>query len=936
MLAFIGREQHLTSLEQALAAVERGAGQIVYVRGDPGMGKTTLVQHFLDELRHDPGTVILQGRCYQRETVPYKALDSLIDSLCHYLDLRPADEVSGFLPDDMAALVRVFPVLDQVAKRVGSSTREELSSDPQELRRRAAGALRQLLTRIAAHRRLVLFIDDLQWGDIDSAPFLDSLMRPPDTPELLLIAVYRGKDADNSPLMRALLAADRWLGKAAPTRTVDVGSLSQDESTALAYALLLSSGVDARAAEAISRESAGDPLFIRELAQYATAAPDTDRGSLSLADLICARIAGMADNERHLIEILAVAGKPLPASIAYRAAEVAPAEQAMVLHRLRTARLIHAFEDGELDEHIEIYHDRIRELVTAGLSGQAQKLHYGRLAAAVAESENPDTESLAEYYRGAGNRAAAARSALIAAHHAAKALSFARAATLYQQALELGEHDRPERLQILVELGQMQKAAGQPIEAASSFLAAARLSRGVAALDLRRRAAGEQLRSGQIPEGLATMEPVLRAVGLELPKSRMRAIARRLYWRTRLHVRGWRFEPRESSEISPRERLRVTTCYDLYSALCVADMVLASVFSARGLVEALSVGDRDSTIVLGASEAVVICGLGQERAARQMAAFVESISDPSRELDRSNNLLMSCMLPVFRGHYARAYACSQEALEALRNRRERVDYYSQMWERDQVAHYAALALLFQLDFAELARVGPEYITAAERSGNWQNVALLRSITMPILCLKNGDVDRAYREADLALADWSGADFQLPHFVALLGRVWADLYRGDAIEALRRCRQIESKLASSLLLKVQLVRSMWQCFRSLAAAQACLAGASNRDALLRRAARDARRLDREGLDIAHCLARLVRANIASARGDHNTANWLLSDAARAFEESSMTNWAATVRWALGKRIGGDKGASLVRAAEKVLARHQIADLARICRILVPSS
>ena len=931
--AFIGRDRHLAKLERALADVDDGAGQIVYVRGDAGMGKTTLVQYFLDELQYDPRAVVLQGRCYQRETVPYKALDSLIDSLCHYLDTRPVKEVSGFLPDDMAALARVFPVLAQVAKRVGSDASKDLPSDPQELRRRAAAALRQLFTRIGARHRLVLFVDDLQWGDIDSAPFLDSLMLPPDTPRLLLVATYRGKEADKSSLLRSLFAADRWLGNAAPMRTVDVGSLSGDESTALAYTLLLAAGVEARAAGAISRESAGDPLFIHELARYAAAAPDADRGSLSLADVIRARVANLVDNERSLIEILALAGRPIPVSIACQAAEIESSEQATMLHRLRTARLIHVLGGSESGEHIEIYHDRIREVVTAGLPAQVQKGYYRRLASAVEESERPDPKSLAAYYLGAGDRAAAARYALIAARRAAEALSFARAAMLYQQALELGDHERGARRQILIEQAQMQQAAGQPGEASDSFLAAAELSSGLVALDLRRRAAGEKLRSGRIAEGMTAIEPLLREVGLEVPKSRMRAFAQILYWRARLRLRGLRFEPRQSADIPPRKLLRVTTSYDLYSGLVNADPVRASAITARALVEALSAGDRESAVIHGTCEVIIISGLGQQRWAQKMATFLESIGDSSRTLDRANLLFIKGMLLVFRGHYAEGYARNREAIAELRNAPERIDQYSPMWLRDLIAQYATLALLIQLDFAEMDRVAPGHITAAEQCGNGQCVVVLRSIAMPVLSLCRGDLDRAYRETEAVIADCPGDDFQLPHFLALLGGVLADLYGEDGISALRRCQQVQSKLASSLLLQLQLVRIMWRFFRGLAAARACLEGAGNSDALLRRVAGDARALDREGMAMTHGLARLLRGSLAIARGHHDTANWLLGDAARAFDNCALTNWAAVTRWVLGKRIGGRKGESLAQAAETALAGHRIVDLGRMSRLLI---
>ena len=104
----------------------------------------------------------------------------LIDSLAVFLGTL-ADEVThSVMPRDRLALTRVFPVLGGVPEVSGATYPSIESADQQELRHRAMNALRELLQRLAIREPLVLYVDDLQWGDEDSADLLADLVRPPD------------------------------------------------------------------------------------------------------------------------------------------------------------------------------------------------------------------------------------------------------------------------------------------------------------------------------------------------------------------------------------------------------------------------------------------------------------------------------------------------------------------------------------------------------------------------------------------------------------------------------------------------------------------------------------------------------------------------------------------------------------------------------------
>ncbi|MBC8290073.1 MAG: protein kinase [Planctomycetes bacterium] len=387
----VGREPQLKQLEQAWREVETGETRNVFVSGRSGMGKSVLISKFLEQLAercHDAGdnAVILEGRCYEQESVPFKALDSLIDALAVFLGQMGRSEVRKFMPEDSPALTRLFPVLGQF--QPGSAKRAELSllnADPQEIRQRAVTALRELLSRIGEQRPLVLYIDDLQWGDADSATLLAELLRPPDSPKLLLLGSFRAENVGiNEPLKR--LDEEFAKGEPPPHRQdLTVESLSEDESRRLATMLLgedLDAGRKQHLAERIAQESGGWPFFVWELAQHVREDVALSSESLELDEVIWSRVNRLPESTRRLLEVLSVAGRPTRAVQAYRAIALV-SQGPGLLAQLRTGSFVRLTDDEDRRTIAETYHGRIRESVIAHLSGEDFQQHSLQIAEVV-------------------------------------------------------------------------------------------------------------------------------------------------------------------------------------------------------------------------------------------------------------------------------------------------------------------------------------------------------------------------------------------------------------------------------------------------------------------------------------------------------------------------------------------------------------------------
>src|SRR5256712_5204970 len=482
---FIGRVEQLAVLDRAFEAAMIGRAQMVFVCGSSGLGKTALIRRFLAGLcEREPDAVLVTGRCYERESVPYKALDSLVDRLSHYLRTLPSSEVEALLPHDVAALTRLFPVLQRVDAIAGTRFRPVRAANAQELRRRSFAAFRELLARLSDRHPVVLVIDDLQWGDSDSAALIADLMFGADAPALLFVACYRFEDLFSSAAVRMLLFDDDSPSAACDVHRVEVAELNEQEAYELAAALTKTFGGAATAIESIVRESGGSPFFINELIQYSAAtmlagdisasesAVNHDMSSrVGLDAVIRARTGRLGEGPQRLLHALAIFGGPLKLSVAIEAAGLLHGGVQDVM-LLRAAHLTRMRVAGS-GEEIEFYHDRIREAILADIPKDEIPRLHARLAAVLQRSDDVNPETLLFHFRGAGQLDVASMYALAAADRARDAVAFDRAASYYRLALQLGEGANAKRCEVPSKLGDALATSGRGYEAAQAYFAAA-------------------------------------------------------------------------------------------------------------------------------------------------------------------------------------------------------------------------------------------------------------------------------------------------------------------------------------------------------------------------------------------------------------------------------------------------------------------------------
>jgi tRNA A-37 threonylcarbamoyl transferase component Bud32 len=933
--SFLGRDTQLQLLEDAYQASGQRRAVLVAVHGPSGVGKSALVQHFLNRL-HQRAAVVLAGRCYEHESVPYKALDPIVDELGAYLRGLPHNEVEARLPRDVGPLTRVFPVLVRVGAVAEAAARSSPSPDPQELRRQAFAGLRELLARIGDRRPLVLHIDDFQWGDVDSAYLLAELLRPPDPPSLLLLLSYRSEDTA-SPCLRALADA---LGKEQTflRKELAVAPLTEAETGELVFRML---GPDAGAhVGSIARESGGNPFFITQLVQEILSAgehAESRQGQITLEGLIRNRVSRLPEGAQRLLEVVAVSGRPIGEDEAFQAAD-ANADMRVVLARLESAKFVRGTQSTE-GRHLETYHDRIRETVMAGLAPDSLQKHHRRLALVLEASVDADAEVVAGHFECAAERAKAGEFYARAAERAAEALAFDHAANLFQRSLDLRPLSGTEGRKLQIARANALANAGRGAEAGPIFSATAEGLEGFEQCELRLRAADQFMLSGHTKEGLEILNMLLRGVGLGMAGGRRRALFNMLLERIRMRLRGTHYQERTAATIPPEELLRVDLCQTAFHRMMTVDATQGLRFQAKQVRLALRAGEPSRVAEGLANEAfLTTVDSGMKPSIRSQQAWNRAMS----LADRLNNPFTSAYTTSLAGWCAWAQGHWKTALSML-ERAEMIAVKGHVFAAlgiTKLLHGKLDCLMMLGRWKDISRSIPVWLQDARRRGDQFGISTML-VHSYVACLAANRPDDAISAIGQCWDVWPQEGNIMGTYWSLYGRAETALFRGEGTGAWDLIHRDRATLKQTTLYQFlpifKLVMVQLQARAALAAAAAMPAGGryfDKRSRLVRAAEREARRIEWHRPSWCDPLATLVRAGIANLKGRSEESVALLSAAEAGCTGADLSLYAAVAKRRRGQLLGGVEGKALVDAADAYMSEQEIRNPARITAMLAP--
>ena len=372
---FVGRASELARLTAAWTSAAAGRAQLVLVTGEPGAGKTRLVE----ELRGN--AVAVEARAYPAEGLLAYGVATT------WLRYPP---VAARLPRlDQAHLTELARLLPELATRV---TPPEPRPEA-ELRRRLSEAIARAL--LAAGAPLLLTVDDAQWADAQSLRVLHYLVRTAPSARLLVAATARREDLEDGHPLAELITALQALERCTE---IELGRLDRAE-TALLAGRIAGAPLDAAGLDRLYGDSEGNPLFVVEALR-----PDAPATAPKVQAVISGRLARLAPAAAELAGVAAAIGREFTADVLAAATGLEETAFLGALDELWRRGIVRAHGPNAYD----FSHGRIRDAAYAALSPPRRR-HAHLVIARALEQRNGTAAALALHYENAGATAEAVR-----------------------------------------------------------------------------------------------------------------------------------------------------------------------------------------------------------------------------------------------------------------------------------------------------------------------------------------------------------------------------------------------------------------------------------------------------------------------------------------------------------------------------------------------
>lgn len=936
-----GRESEFAELKKGLEKVYQKDCAIVYVYGYAGTGKTSLVNFFLKELRGGISQVlVLTNTCYDQVFMPYKTLDGLIDKLVQYLKSFQQQDILSLIPSNTSALLQLFPVFGQLKNIKENQQPDKHISDVVKLRKAGIKALQELLVNLSKIITLVIFIDDIQWGDADSIKVFEEMFNSVNHLPFLLILSYRSENASSIlvKLFRSLSSLTN-----VKTYSVELSELNLAQATDIATNLLNNEpNITEDRIISIVEESEGNLLLLTELIGHEI--KNLKQGqikkhrAISLKDIIQSNLEELPVSTRSFLEVIFAANCPMERNFVKKLLNHFLCEP-NTINLLGMHRLI-SITSSEADYQIVPYHHSVRQVVMDSLSLDYLKSVHLKLATLLEKEQELNLEMLSTHFYKAENFAKALMYADKAADKAVELLAFDRAVQLYQFSLDVVKGSSHsignsyttafdiENLQI--KLAKALSNGGHYFEAGMIYLETAKKNDLKKAVPFYISASEHLLGAGYYREGTDTLHLVCKKLNMAWPKTTFTTLLRLIFYRLLLNWRGFNFDTQNKDEVSQETLPKLDICWAATSMILTGD-IRGIYFQSVHLYQALKANFPHHISLAFSLEAGLLSCQGKA-SIEKAKQFSEKAHFLAKE--EANSYLLgwvkhaNAYMCWHLGYWADSITNWDEAEKFFR------EYYKNAHHEIHIGQLLSLwALFFLGETKKLCEETPKILYSFKQRKDLLNEISVYCVANPIIHLVDDQPNKAVQEIDKALQEWQGISFSNIHWASFFNKVLLDLYCGDAMQAWLRVKNTWSKIKNSgLLSRVELARAKAYFLRGSTVLAAIVKGSITRS-LLWEVKNSIKVLEKVDLPYAIAWANILKIGVVAFKKDQSLLIEALEFAEISCQKADMKLFLFAVRRQRGQLIKGETGKQLVDEADTYMKDQSIKDPSKITNMLV---
>lgn len=379
----VGRHAELALLRQRLEAIRHGHGSLILIKGEAGIGKTSLALALAHQAR-DQDTVVALGRCYEGTAPAFGLWQEIMTELvaCQSLD-------QALLPPPFGEAPRVQTTLQLMQSMVNAVRSVVIAPDGSP----------------TAFSGLVLILDDVHWADRDSLDLLELLTRRLESVPLLVVITYRSENVHRRHPLYDLLPA---LQRDRPVESAELSRLDREDTVTIAEAM--HGPCSQQLIDSLHARSEGNPFFLVELLRdlgerrvlaYAEGVPAVstsgERLPSVLEQVIMGRVGRLGDDAEQLLQVAAVMGEAWDFEVIEAVLGWQEERAVRALELALDAQVVVASRDG--NERYRFSHGLIREVLYAGQVARRRKNAHARIANFLEEKAPSNTGGVATLAR---------------------------------------------------------------------------------------------------------------------------------------------------------------------------------------------------------------------------------------------------------------------------------------------------------------------------------------------------------------------------------------------------------------------------------------------------------------------------------------------------------------------------------------------------------